>query len=71
LKQKVLNVITHREKHAFYNLFHDLESGFEMPQNLISALLKSINLEEIDEGHLIMTPGEEFKNFYMIKMGAV
>jgi len=71
LKNRLLQVITFREQKTFYNMFNDMENGFEMPQNLISALLKSLSLEEIEDGKLIITPGDEFQNFYMIKMGAV
>ena len=42
-----------------------------MPSNLITCILKSLSLQEIDDGKLIITKGDEFKDFYMIKMGEV
>lgn len=73
LKNRLLFEIVMDQKDYFFWLFNDVSSNktYTVPNELIGRLLACIEVQIYESGHLIQKPGNRFKDFFMIKSGAV
>ena len=73
LKDRLLFEIVMDQKDYFFWLFNDVSGSntYNVPNELIGRLLACIEVQIYESGHLIQKPGNRFKDFFMIKNGAV
>ena len=74
LKEKLLNILVHEEKLQFKYLFSDLDSQGNftiISDSTIIGILSNIEVQMYECNHMIITPGEEFKDLILLKSGRV